>query len=246
MSGAVPHLPLYAFMAWTGGNLTFLPLLVVRATSKVAVQIWAWWWGEKFAYCTVTGRCASSAAVSRVTALICVGHLWFFEGQVKVNCLLWCPRYIHIHIRIWLYVLCLCTPRRRVWEWRCSSTRYYTGISWRWVVGFTLRPCYPGVNPMVCMGFEQRYLRYPNYLNNFWICVLSEQEHCLPLSMLLRTGLWRWFSNASSQPPLCLRVSVQTAFVCVVPVGRRCLVASGHQFLILKPIRALSFFIAIS
>lgn len=26
-------------------------------------------------------------------------------------------------------------------------------------------------------GIEQRYLRYPNYRNNFCICVLSEQEH---------------------------------------------------------------------
>jgi hypothetical protein len=215
MSGAVPHLPLYAFMAWTGKNLPFLPL-VVRATSKV-VQIWAWWWDEMLANWTVTGLRASSAAVWRVTALICVGQLWFVGGQVKVNCRLWCPRYIHMHICMWLYVICLCTPWRCVWEWRCSSTHYYTGTSWRWVVGFTLRPCYPGVNPTVCIwrlcgslwrrknavplpGIEQRYLRYPNYWNNFWICVLSEQEHYLSLCCSVQGSEGGSVMPADSQP----------------------------------------------
>ena len=146
MSGAVPLLPLYAFMAWTGKNSTFLPLLVVGATYRVEVQILAWWWGEKFPYCTVRGRRASSLAVSRAEMLICVGLLWFFEGRVKVNCRSWCPKYVHMHICMWLYVKALCTPWRRVWEWRCSST-HYCGSSRRWMVAFMPRSCYRWKRP---------------------------------------------------------------------------------------------------
>jgi len=73
MSGAIPHLPLHAFMAWTGNFFTLtrcsghvqstnscLGLVMGR---KVRTQHCKW---------TV---CVSSAAVSRVTAPICVGRL---------------------------------------------------------------------------------------------------------------------------------------------------------------------------
>lgn len=51
--------------------------------------------------------------------------------------------------------------------------------------------------------------------------------------MLLRAGLWRWFSNVGQLPSshsyVC--VSLFRRHVSVIPVGCRSLVASGHQFL---------------
>jgi hypothetical protein len=60
-------------------------------------------------------------------------------------------------------------------------------------------------------GIEQRYLRYPNYRNNFWICVHSEQEQFFSLCCSVQG------SEAGSVMPedsqtATLRISIQTAF----------------------------------